>query len=317
MKETMREVDITQFKKVISDIAYAQNNPSQRMDLILPDEGDTPVPVVVWLHGGGWIKGSRRQATANGDFLGSVFKAVSQGYAVAAVGYSFLPYHPWPQQIYDVKAAVRYLKKHSGTLGIDPNRMVVWGESAGAHLAQILAATAHCDELEDPNRTDKQISCEVNGLVSLFGLSDLSKIDEQFDQISNEIVPFCVPGSAPCEFLIGGPIMENQAKAAAASCMQYVDHTFPAALLQHGKQDQLVPYLQSVALYNKICACCGSERATLHLFEDDGHATIGFHTDENTNVILDFMDSICFSNGVRQQPRTVLPELVLTEEFEF
>jgi acetyl esterase/lipase len=92
--------DMSQWKRCWEDVAYADQDPRQKMDIIIPDKGDGPFPLIVFVHGGGWVSGDKRENTILGPF-----QAVSQGYAVAAVEYRLAPAATWPLPLYDVKAA--------------------------------------------------------------------------------------------------------------------------------------------------------------------------------------------------------------------
>src|SRR6476661_7067961 len=109
------------------------------LDLWLPDAGHGPSPVVVFLHGGGWRLGSRHlvgPAYATAD--PGPFELFAQaGIAVASIDYRLSGEALWPAQLHDAKAAVRWLRRRSSELGIDPERMASWGESAGGHLAEL------------------------------------------------------------------------------------------------------------------------------------------------------------------------------------
>ena len=109
-----------------------------------------PVPVVVFLHGGGWRLGSRHSAgPAYARAEVSPFEQVARaGIAVASIDYRLSGEAIWPAQLHDAKAAVRWLRERAAELGIDPERIAAWGESAGGHLAELLGLTAGDPELE-------------------------------------------------------------------------------------------------------------------------------------------------------------------------
>ena len=112
------------------------------MDIWLPRNADGgPVPLVVWIHGGAFQLGDRRELppTFAPD---SVFRLLNEaGIACATVDYRHALEAPFPAQLHDIKAAVRYLREHADVLGIDPERIGAWGESAGGHLAALLGLT--------------------------------------------------------------------------------------------------------------------------------------------------------------------------------
>ena len=112
-------------------------------DLWLPPIGDLPAPVVVFLHGGGWRMGSRHSAgpAFDGATPSPFEQLAAAGIAVASIDYRLTGEAIWPAQLHDAKAAVRWLRARSGEIGIDPDRIAAWGESAGGQLAEMLGLT--------------------------------------------------------------------------------------------------------------------------------------------------------------------------------
>src|SRR6188768_351395 len=127
-----------------------------QLDLWVPP-APAPPPLVVWIHGGAWLSGDRRYLpeTLRPDQLFDALLAA--GLAVATVDYRLAREAPFPAQLHDVKAALRYLRAFAAELGVDAGRAGVWGESAGGHLAALLALTAGRPDLEGdvgvPGRT--------------------------------------------------------------------------------------------------------------------------------------------------------------------
>ena len=110
-----------------------------QLDLYVPAERSGPVPCVIWIHGGAWLFGTR-QTTPDYWPAGFLFQsAIDAGLAVASIDYRHSREAPFPAQLHDAKAAIRYLRRFAGELGLDPERFGVWGESAGGHLAALVA----------------------------------------------------------------------------------------------------------------------------------------------------------------------------------
>src|SRR5215210_7419115 len=105
-----------------------------KLELLVPQTAAGLVPVVIWIHGGGWRSGSRLPIPAR------VSDLCSRGYAVASVDYRLTTVALWPAQIQDVRGAVRWLRAHAAEHGLDGDRIAAWGESAGGHLASMLGA---------------------------------------------------------------------------------------------------------------------------------------------------------------------------------
>jgi acetyl esterase/lipase len=126
--------------KLIADLSYAGNqNPRQMLDLMLPAKrGAEPLPVVVFIHGGGWRNGSRDRGRRE------LAPLVSTGnYAGVSIGYRLTDEAQWPSQMHDCKAAIRWIRAHAPAYGFDPARIGVFGTSAGGHLVSVLGTTGH------------------------------------------------------------------------------------------------------------------------------------------------------------------------------
>src|SRR4051794_16957752 len=147
------------------------------LDVYLPADGAGPVPVVVFLHGGGWQVGSRH--SAGPGYRGArpgPFEAIAQaGIAVASLDYRLSGEAIWPAQLHDAKAAVRWLRARSAELGIDPERVAAWGESAGGHLAELLGLSGEDAALEgDVGITGT--SSRVSAVVAWYAPSDVGAV---------------------------------------------------------------------------------------------------------------------------------------------
>jgi acetyl esterase/lipase len=146
------------------------------MDIWLPRNTDGgPVPLVVWIHGGAFQLGDRRELppTFQPD---SVFRLLNEaGIACATVDYRHALEAPFPAQLHDIKAAVRYLREHADVLGIDPERIGAWGESAGGHLAALLGLTGGRADLEGGLGVQGQPS-SVSAVVDFYGVSSLTQM---------------------------------------------------------------------------------------------------------------------------------------------
>ncbi|WP_369254262.1 alpha/beta hydrolase fold domain-containing protein [Streptomyces sp. R35] len=210
---------------------------------------EEPVPAVVWIHGGGWLEGDRRYPppTIPVELLhGSVLQA---GLALVCIDYRHSLEAPFPAQLHDVKAAIRYVRRFADTLGIDGDRIAVWGESAGGHLAALSGLVGSNDrqgvDLEGSEGTTEE-SSSVRAVVDWYGVSELISL-------LSHTLP-AVPGldyPSPFTALLGGATGDELvARAAIASPVTHVTAGSPPPpfLLIHGTNDGLVPYSQSEAL---------------------------------------------------------------------
>ncbi|WP_369386962.1 alpha/beta hydrolase fold domain-containing protein [Streptomyces sp. CG1] len=241
------------------------------LDVHVPP-GDGPVPAVVWIHGGGWLEGDRRYPppTVPVELLhGAVLGA---GLALVGVDYRHSLEAPFPAQLHDVKAAIRYVRHHAADLGIDPERIGAWGESAGGHLAALaglVRADTHGAGLEGMEGV-READSGVRAVVDWYGVSDIEAILDQR-------LPSLPDGSSypnPFDSLLGGPETERRERARAASPVTYAaDDGAPPFLLIHGREDQVVPYSQSEVLARVLKDAGGD--VTLRPVEGADHIFLG------------------------------------------
>lgn len=207
-----------------------------KLDLHLPSHSDDATPVLVYLHGGGWQRGSREQvlpalADADPPFFARV---VAAGFAVAAVDYRLSGESVFPAAVDDVVAAVRWVREHAAEYGLDAGPVYLWGESAGAHLA-LLTALA----------TDIGTPADVGGLVAWFPPTDFLGLDADAADVGGE--PHGQSDSRESR-LLGAAVADVPDLARAASPLAYVRGDAPPILLMHGEADLMVPARQSVRL---------------------------------------------------------------------
>lgn len=317
-----KEIDPSQFKRAWFDVPYANQSPSQKLDIVLPERGSAPYPVVFYVPGGAWLSGGKRSAT-----MACLYKVLSQGYAIAAIDYRYSTEALWPAQIFDVKAALRFVKAHADELSLDGSRIIAWGNSAGGHLVNMLAATGHGHVLEDRYQGNSGFDCSINGLISWYSFGDLYEADlcdqmaetktytydpmrntPSFDAEAPDPASLGSQGSDPAsltpfERLLGFAPRNFHGASAMASPIEFVDPSFSPALFQHGKEDVYVPCTQSIGMVRRINDLCGSKRAHVELFEG-GHGSPAIKADVNIDRCIDFMESVF---GSAPCPRTDLP----------
>ena len=225
--------------EALRDLEYGRaGDRPLRLDLYLPEKGQRPLPLIVWIHGGAWMAGSKNSPSPALTFT-------REGYAVAQVGYRLSQDAKFPAQIYDCKGAVRWLRANAEKYHLDANKFVAWGASAGGHLVALLGTSGGVAELEgDVN--DLKESSRVQAVIDWFGPTDLLQIGGPPSDI-----PHNAPDS-PESKLIGGALLENKDKAAKASPITYVSKAAPPFLIMHGDQDRTVPFNQSELLYGAL-----------------------------------------------------------------
>ena len=127
------------------DIAYDEESAAQKLDLYLPAQDDGKLrPALVVVHGGGWRGGDKQR----GQWSSIPAQYAHDGYVAISVNYRLTGEAPWPAQIEDVKAAVRWLRAHAAEYRVDAERIGAYGNSAGAHLVSLLGLVKQADGLE-------------------------------------------------------------------------------------------------------------------------------------------------------------------------
>lgn len=207
--------------RMIADCEYsAIGHPRQRLDLYLPESVPHPLPVILWIHGGGWVTGDK--------VGGPAIQFATKGFAVASMSYRYSRHATFPAQIHDCKAAVRWLRAHAQIHSLDIDSIGVWGASAGGHLASMLGLTADNELLEGTLGNSTQSSA-VQAVVDWFGPTDFMTLG---------------PRDTRTQFL-GGDALAHPDKANAASPIRFVTDRACPFFIVHGDQDPLVHYAQS------------------------------------------------------------------------
>jgi hypothetical protein len=164
---TRKGVNPAQYRRKWLDLPYADISASQKLDIYLPETGSGPFPVIVALHGGSFAAGDKR------DFqIVPMLAALGRGYAVAAVNYRLIGEARFPAQINDVKAAIRWLRANAAHYALHPDKIALWGDTAGGNLAALAGVTSGSDKLEDKQLGNAQQSSEVTAVVDWYGPID-------------------------------------------------------------------------------------------------------------------------------------------------
>ncbi|MGV0745847.1 alpha/beta hydrolase fold domain-containing protein [Mycolicibacterium sp. XJ870] len=221
--------------------------PGRLIDVVISAPATRPLPAIIWLHGGGWRLGDR---TGRPDLTEHF---ATRGYVMASIDYRLAPATRHPGQLFDVRAAVRWLREHAPELGLDPDRIGLWGSSAGGHLAALAAVRSGVTQL--PGEPATKTSAAVQAVVDGYGPADLT------------LAP--APDGSPEAALVGGAVGERLDIARDASPALHVASGAPPILIMHGNDDTLVPAAHSVALYDALAA--HGNAAVLYLIDGFGH----------------------------------------------
>ncbi|MEZ0265183.1 MAG: alpha/beta hydrolase fold domain-containing protein [Phycisphaerae bacterium] len=225
--------------RLISDLKYGDApGKSNLLDIYLPKEvpaGGASLPLVVYIHGGGWRAGDKAPSAA------AAFLA-QHGYACASINYRFSQEAVFPAQLDDCKGAVRWLRAHAKEYGIDSERVGAWGSSAGAHLAALVATTAGDKGRDGTIGGNLEYSSAVKCVVDFYGPSDFVNMEAHAEAAK------IVRDPKKISVLLGGSPVEKRELALAASPVNWVTKATPPFLILHGGADKTVPLAQSEVL---------------------------------------------------------------------
>jgi acetyl esterase/lipase/ketosteroid isomerase-like protein len=239
--------------ELLPDVVYATHGRPLRMHILRPAAPAAhPRPALLFVHGGGWTEGTKERGVI------PLLRFVQRGYVAASMEYRLSGEARFPAQIDDVKAAIRFLRENAARYGIDPRRIVVWGQSAGGHLAALAGTTGTGAE-----RPDAVI--DWNGPADLLEPGEIARL---LAQKAKQNAP-----TMAMERLLGGPVEEHRELARAASPIHHVSPDDPPFLIMHGTADPEVDISQSRALHQALRAA--GVDATLKEYAREAH--FGIH----------------------------------------
>lgn len=258
--------------EIIKDIVYGKvKGKNLLLDIIKKSETkNKKLPVIVFIHGGGWISGNKESG------IPKLLPFVEKGYFCVSISYRLSNEAPFPAQIEDCKCAIRFLKGNSEKYNIDPDKIGVWGASAGGNLVALLGVTE--DEIFNESGGWNGYSSKVKAVCDWFGrtnfLIDIKKSEDE---------------KSPYKYIskfLGGPIEENIEKAIKVSPYFYKCRNTPPFLIMHGENDEIVPYSQSEMFFKKLRE--NKNDVTLVRIKNGGHGT-GFGK-RAMNFVIAFFD---------------------------
>lgn len=278
--EVADAIERPELKNKILNISYADKTEYELMDLYFPDIGQGPFPVIIDVHGGGWFYGSRSSQRMN-----PVLEGLKRGYAVASVDYTLSSHGQFPLQIYELKAAIRFLRANAEKYNLDKDKIVLWGLSAGAHLSMITAQSGD-DELVELSMGNSELSSEVAAAVALYGPVDLT-LGDVFSHDSAEAK------------LLGDSVHNKKELAKKADPRSYIKQNGPPLFLQYGNADGIVPLEHAYAIQKSLMEA-GRKQDYFEIVDGAKHADSKFRTQENTDKIFEFIQIQLKKNNIRK-----------------
>ncbi|NLV92610.1 MAG: prolyl oligopeptidase family serine peptidase [Firmicutes bacterium] len=250
------------------DIRYTNGPDSQKLDIYLPDEGEGPFPVMMYIHGGAFFFGSKEM-----DDLQPILHGLKRGYAVVSINYTLIDctigkeiidQSVYPEALYQAKAAVRWIRANAEVYGFDPERIAVLGTSAGGQIAGLLGTTGHKPETEDLSLGNADFSSQVQAAIICCGAN------------------FATPTFLCSAF---STKIENHAHPDG-----------PPILVVHGERDEAIPYEHSVQLVENLREVLGEEKVKFLTLPEAGHNNDPkfFDNDfvDTKNEVYDWIDGV-------------------------
>jgi acetyl esterase/lipase len=244
--------------------------------------GAPPRPVIIWIHGGAWEGGNKDDCPAR--FL------VLKGYSVVSINYRLTDVAPFPAQIHDCKAAVRWVRGNAKEHNFDADHIGVWGASAGGHLVALLGTSAGVKELEGDVGDYDELSSRVQAVCDWFGPTDLVTLCRDFvekQKKSGALDPADSKPPTPSIFkkFLGGELDDKLDLCKSANPIVYVDKSDAPVLIMHGDKDELVPLSQSEELVEAMKKA--GVPIELEVIKGAGH---GFWSQEIVDKLVKFFD---------------------------
>ncbi len=215
------------------DVVYTTaNNYQNKLDVIYPHNASAPVPAVIYIHGGGWVFGSKAGAVLE------TLPYLQMGWAAVNVEYRMASVSNAPAAVEDCRCALRWIVRNAKQYHIDPARLVVTGHSAGGHLSLITGMLTEAAGL-DNNCAEDEPEPRVAAIVNWYGITDVAGLLAGPDRKTYAV-----------DWLGGAP--DREAIARRVSPLTYVRKDLPPIITVHGDKDPVVPYSQAVRLHEAL-----------------------------------------------------------------
>lgn len=277
-----------------ADVLFSSTGKELRMDILIPP-GEGPKPLVVYIPGGGFVLAMKENALDQRTYVAEA------GFIVASIQYrTALDGATYRDGIADVKSAVRYLRAHADDYGIDPERVALWGESAGGYLVAMAGVTNGDASFDVGDNLDQ--SSAVQAVVDKFGATDVSSLGADFDDAAKAayvepatMIARYINGPATTESTVTDPTAHTTANA-----LTYIGGDEPPFLIFHGSDDRIISPSQTLMLHDALVAA--GDQSTRYVLDGANHGDMGFlgdpvaglpwTTSEVLAIITDFLGTM-------------------------
>lgn len=249
-----------------------------------PKEDHSPKPTLVWIPGGGW-----RGADKN-LMVGEMSEFANAGFVVASIYYRSSAQGHFPDQLIDVKTAIRFLRAHAKKYEVNPDRIGVFGRSAGGHLSAL--AAMNLDGYDSSEWSG--YSSNVQAACDMFGPADLvANMEIEEKRFPDPKFRWHKLEDTHGGAFVGGDPATMKERAKAASPVNFVNAGMCPILMMHGDNDPIVPKeISSDILYARIVDAGLEDRAEYYVLEHAGHGSREFFQDSTKKLMLDFFTKI-------------------------
>lgn len=270
-----------------ADVAYGTASDAQKLDIYLP-EGKGPFPVVVFAHGGAFQFGSKREFFPG--FKKNIEQMRAAGIAMVSIDYRMAGEATFPAAVQDMKSAVRLLRTNGARYKIEPDKIAVWGKSAGAHIALMAGLTSNVAMFDDSAASAPTASDRVSAIISMYGPTDFLQMDTQLKAAG------CAAGDqnhsqvdSPESKYLGGQITKRAEVVAQSNPVTYIRADSPPLMLLHGSADCTVPPLQSTILRDAAAKVMPTDRLSFVILPGATHGDSAFESDAQMAEVIAFL----------------------------
>lgn len=291
-RKTKDILDVNSIPNKFLDIPYGNLSKSQKLDIYIP-EGKGPFPTIIFIHGGAWMRGDKRE-----QLTAPILEALKRGYVAVSINYRLSNEAPFPAAIEDAKTSIRFLRANASKFSIDPNKIAVFGRSAGSNLASLIGTTSGSKTFDNPKLGYNNFSSSVSAVVALYTPCNLLSMDDQLKDLDLKAEVRTPDGAtshgdakSPASKYMGAKISTVPDKVKANNPETYISENTPPFFVSHGTMDKSVPFTQSVVFVNELHQKSKNKVVFMPVI-GARHGDPIFFTPKYMTPMFDFLDSI-------------------------
>lgn len=246
-------------------------------------------PLIISVHGGAFMIGSKDMEYS------SLEKFYQKGYNVMAINYTLSNSKVFPQALYDVKEAVKYIKVNLKKYGLTNDKIILKGESAGGNLVSLAALSESSNKLINSKTKFKNVDANVLGVIDQYGPIDFLNVSKELKEVN--ITPkMGVPtdSNSPESKYLGEQVSKNSKQTKLTNPQNYINDKMPKIFIQAGYKDNMVGVLQSVNFAKNIELKLPNIQnlVTTTFFENAGHGGLEFDNSKNIDLLSNWIEKI-------------------------